>query len=58
MSHVACHVSFFLLLFFVLDKAVELVGGGSVIDGAHSSLICCYSSSSIYTNHVTCVPYS
>ena len=33
MSGVACHIHFFLLLFS--DKMLELVGGGSVINGAY-----------------------
>ena len=39
MSHVTCHVSCviftFSFLFFLLDKEVQLVGGGSVINGAY-----------------------
>ena len=39
-SGVRCHVSgvtcnFFFYLFFFFDKAVKLVGGGSVINGAY-----------------------
>ena len=43
MSHVTCHLShvkiFFFYIFFnplnIFDKVVELVGGGSVINGAY-----------------------
>ena len=34
MSPVTCHVSPVIIIFF-MDKVVELVGGGSVINGAY-----------------------
>ena len=34
LSGVRCHVSF-IFLFLLLEKAVKLVGGGSVINGAY-----------------------
>ena len=45
MSRVTCHMSFFSFFFLVkksknlkkMDKVVELVGGGSVINGAYPS---------------------
>ena len=35
LSRVRCHMSHIIILFFYLDKVVELVGGGSVINGAY-----------------------
>ena len=36
-AHVTCHVSLFFLIYFLLDKLVKLVVGGSVINGAMPS---------------------
>ena len=43
-SHVTCHMSHVpLYLFFSLDKVVNLVGGGSVINRARLILTCAFS---------------
>ena len=46
MSHVTCHMScvtchIYLYFLFFLDKAVMLIGGGSVINGAYPSCLNC-----------------
>ena len=54
MSHVMCHMSrvkcfSFLFLFLFLDKVLELVGGGSVINGPTPSSL------SPWPEHISCL---
>ena len=60
-SHVTCHMSLFYFLFFS-DKVVELIGGGSVINGATPSsfniacIACWFKSHDIFNIPLNIIP--